>query len=232
MVRIITPTQTESIKVKQTKCLSTEKTWKVVPNHYNDIIMRVMASKITSLTIIYSNVYSGADKKKHQSSASLAFLWGIHRRPVNSPHKGPVTRGKCFHLMTSSWPWLSYSQIHPYHISVCVINCGGYVDWGYFRCSCIENPITCNFSSLEVFFFFICGKKNTSKLDKLQERALRLVFWDKTATYDTLLKRGNFLSLKAFRTRCLAAEVYKCVHGLDPTYLNDILSEPFGKLQF
>ena len=30
--------------------------------------------------------------KKHQSSASLVFVWGIHRWPVNSPHKGPVTR--------------------------------------------------------------------------------------------------------------------------------------------
>ena len=46
----------------------------------------------TSLTIVYSTVYSGADQRKHQSSVSLAFVRGIHRRPVNSPHKGPVTR--------------------------------------------------------------------------------------------------------------------------------------------
>ena len=45
-------------------------------------------------------VYSGADQRKRQSTASLAFVRGIHRWPVNSPHKGPVT-GKCFHLMTS-----------------------------------------------------------------------------------------------------------------------------------
>ena len=42
--------------------------------------------------IIYSTVYSGADQSKHQSSTSLAFVWGIHRGPVNSPHKWPVTR--------------------------------------------------------------------------------------------------------------------------------------------
>ena len=59
--------------------------------HYSDVIMGAMASQITSLTIIYSTVYSGADKKNHQSSASLAFVRGIHRWPVNSPHKGPVT---------------------------------------------------------------------------------------------------------------------------------------------
>ena len=60
--------------------------------HYNDVIMSVMASQITSLAIVYSTVYSGSDQRKHQSSASLAFLLGIHRWPVNSPHKGPVTR--------------------------------------------------------------------------------------------------------------------------------------------
>ena len=60
--------------------------------HYNDVIMGTIASQITSLTIVYSTVYSDADQRKHQSSASLAFVWGIHRRPVNSPHKWPVTR--------------------------------------------------------------------------------------------------------------------------------------------
>ena len=54
--------------------------------------MRTMESEITILTIIYSTVYSGADQRKYQSSASLAFVRGIHRSPVNSPHKGPVTR--------------------------------------------------------------------------------------------------------------------------------------------
>ena len=59
---------------------------------YSDVIMSTMASQITSLTIVYSTGYSGADQRKHQSSASLAFVRGIHRSPVNSPHKGPVTR--------------------------------------------------------------------------------------------------------------------------------------------
>ena len=54
--------------------------------------MGAMVSEITSLTIVYSTIYSGADLRKHQSSASLAFVRGIHRWPVDSPHKGPVTR--------------------------------------------------------------------------------------------------------------------------------------------
>ena len=60
--------------------------------HYNDVIMGTITSQITSLTIVYSTVYSDADQRKRQSSASLAFVWGIHRGPVNSPHKCPVTR--------------------------------------------------------------------------------------------------------------------------------------------
>ena len=54
--------------------------------------MGTVASQITSLTIVYTAVYSDADQSKHQSSASLAFVWGIHRGPVNSPHKWPVSR--------------------------------------------------------------------------------------------------------------------------------------------
>ena len=54
--------------------------------------MSLMASQITSLTIVCSTVYSGGHQRKHQSSASLAFVRGIHRCQVNSPQKGPVTR--------------------------------------------------------------------------------------------------------------------------------------------
>ena len=59
--------------------------------HYNDIIMGTIVSQITSLTIVYSIVYSDPEHRKYQSSASLAFVRGIHRGPVNSPHKWPVT---------------------------------------------------------------------------------------------------------------------------------------------
>ena len=69
--------------------------------HYNDVIMTTMASQITTLTVVYSTVYSDADQRKHQSSASLAFVWGIHRDRWIPRTKGQ-SRGKCFHLMTSS----------------------------------------------------------------------------------------------------------------------------------
>ena len=54
--------------------------------------MGAIASQITSLTIVYSTVYSGTDQRKHESSASLALVRGIHRGPGNFPHKWSVTR--------------------------------------------------------------------------------------------------------------------------------------------
>ena len=47
--------------------------------HYSDVIMSAMASQITGLTIVDSTVCSGADQRKHQSSASLAFVRGTDR---------------------------------------------------------------------------------------------------------------------------------------------------------
>ena len=61
-------------------------------NHYSDVIISAIVSQITSLKIVYSTIYSSADQRKLRSSASLAFVRGIHRWPVNFPHKGPVTR--------------------------------------------------------------------------------------------------------------------------------------------
>ena len=62
--------------------------------HYNDVTMDAIASQITSLMTVYSTIYSDADQRKHQSSASLAYVRGIHHWPVNSLHKWPVMRKK------------------------------------------------------------------------------------------------------------------------------------------
>ena len=77
--------------------------------HNSDVIMGAIASQITSLTIVYSTVYSDAHQRKHQSSASLAFV-----REFTGDRWIPRTngqwRGKWFHLMTSSW-----SKHYVYH---------------------------------------------------------------------------------------------------------------------
>ena len=83
--------------------------------HYIDVIMITMASQIISLTVVYSIVYSRADERKIQSSASLAFVRGIHRDRWNPRTKGQK-RGKWFHLMTSSCTvfemWISILKLN------------------------------------------------------------------------------------------------------------------------
>ena len=82
--------------------------------HYNDVIMGALAFQITSLTIVCSIVYSDADQRKHQSSASLAFVREI-------PRTNGQLRGKCFHLMTSSWCQYHNKHIdHYYYIFIIV----------------------------------------------------------------------------------------------------------------
>ena len=88
--------------------------------HYSDVMMGAMASRITSFTIVYSAVYSSADERQHQSFASLAFVSGLHRWPVNSAHKWPVTR-KCFHLMTSSWMQKHHQRLT--YVSLAIFCC-------------------------------------------------------------------------------------------------------------
>ena len=89
--------------------------------------MGTMASQITSLTIVYSPVYSGTDQRKHQSSASLAFVQGIHRSSVNSPHKWPVTRNmfpfdevimKCIRIDLHAIVWKAVNDIPPIKFKV------------------------------------------------------------------------------------------------------------------
>ena len=89
--------------------------------HNNDVIMTTIGSQITSLTIVYSVVYSVADQRKYQSSASLAFVWGIHRGRWIPRTKGQL-RGNCFHLMTSSWvTYLSLIKKHPCVFEIYII---------------------------------------------------------------------------------------------------------------
>ena len=73
--------------------------------------MSSIASQITSHTVVYSSVYSDADQRKHQSSVWLAFVWGIHRDRWIPRTNGQI-RGKCSHLMTSSWSDLGVTQQH------------------------------------------------------------------------------------------------------------------------
>ena len=89
-IQILIEIQTFSLKKMHWKCLQNNDNF--VSLHYCDVIMGANATQITSLTVVYWTVYSDADQRKHQSSASLAFCVGNSPGPVNAPHKEPVTR--------------------------------------------------------------------------------------------------------------------------------------------
>ena len=111
--------------------------------HYDDVIMSAIASQTTSLTIVYSIVYSDADQRKHQSSASLAFVWEFTGdRWI--PRTNGQLRGKCFHLMTSSWVSMNWSNVSlsMFVVSVTYIctTLAGQHTWQNCTCKC--NPIS------------------------------------------------------------------------------------------
>ena len=71
-------------------------------------------SQITGVSIVSTTIWSGVDQRKYQSLASLAIVRGIHRWPVDSPHKRPVTR-KMFPFDDVFMQWHSFVAV-PMHI--------------------------------------------------------------------------------------------------------------------
>ena len=99
------------------------------------------------------------------------------------------------------------------------------------RLQIFKTFIASNFTYCPITWMF-CGKKNSRKLEKIQERALRFVYNDKISPYIDLLRRGNFLSLSALRIRFLAIEMYKCTNSLAPSYLCDLFKPRAVKYNF
>ena len=98
-----------------------------VGTHYSYAILSAMASHITGVSIVCSTVGSGADQRKHQSSATLAFGWGIHRWPVNSPHKGLVTRKMFpFDGITMARDFNHYKRHSIHNRTFCSTTCSGW----------------------------------------------------------------------------------------------------------
>ena len=89
------------------------------------------------------------------------------------------------------------------------------------RMNIYKSFIYSNFNYCPLTWIF-CGKKNTDKLEKLQERALRFVFNDSISTYELLLKNAELLPLSVLRLKLLAIEVYKCINCINPEYMNDM----------
>ena len=80
--------------------------------------------------------------------------------------------------------------------------------------------IASNFHYCSLSWMF-CGERNSKKLEKIQERVLRFVCSDFKSTYDEPKTRDNMLSLAKYFLYFLATEMYKCVDGINPPYLNN-----------
>ena len=91
------------------------------------------------------------------------------------------------------------------------------------RLSIYKSFIMSNFNYCPVVWMFT-SKSSLSKLEDIQRRALRFVLDDYTSIYHELLNKANVPGEKIMALRYLAIEVYKCVNGLNPKYLNDILT--------
>ena len=83
--------------------------------------------------------------------------------------------------------------------------------------------ISSTFEYCPVVWIF-CTKKNSKKLERIQERALRIILNDKVSGYDKLLHKLNAYSLDTLRLKCMCVEMYKCINGLNPEYLNEMFS--------
>ena len=141
--------------------------------HYS-IIMSVMASQITSLTIVYSTVYSCTNQRKHQRSASLAFVRGFHQWPVNSPHKGPVTR-KMFPFDDVMMKVVPGALCHPFLDSKLSSYSHPVLSW-HIRCTCAsESGMKRGFLGATTFELFVSKKSQVAC--KLWEVKIYLIYF-------------------------------------------------------
>ena len=156
--------------------------------HYNDVIMGAMTSQITSLTIVYSTVYLGADQRKHQSSASLAFVRGNHQWRVNSSHKWPVTR-KMFSFDDVNTESPIERPCIPYGQQLFVIACfHRFCLWYTIRDHSATHNVYCYvmplFGTTGICAFF--GVSFKELLETKFEMTLRMLFINLSLTWVTL----------------------------------------------
>ena len=148
----------------------------MLPIHYNDVIMSVMASQITNLVIVHSTVYSGADQRKHQSSASLAFVWEIHRWPAQRASNAEIISiwwrhhvSACHHCTLSFALLLLHCLVLPYAIKLWAFytswissHISKYIQWDDFVFQSHPMPLTVRFrvSSLHFVSWWRVIKQN------------------------------------------------------------------------
>jgi hypothetical protein len=91
--------------------------------------------------------------------------------------------------------------------------------------------ILCNFNCCPLSWHF-CTEKNSTKLEKVQERALRFVYEDHNSSYEELLHKAKVPSLQIRRIRTMALETFKIVSKIAPVCLQNLVSVKNSKYSF
>ena len=137
--------------------------------------MSAMASQIIGVSIVCSTMWSGADQRKYQSFASLALMRGIHRWPMDSPHKGPVTR-KCFHLTTSSCSLsLGHSYMYPSTSKITLMDTGKIKPQ---QSTTNVNPVYVGIHICVHIYSLVPGRYGSNHKTVISEHTLRIHFMD------------------------------------------------------
>ncbi len=84
-----------------------------------------------------------------------------------------------------------------------------------------NNFILANFNYCPTIWH-LCGKINTKKIERIQERALRFMFNDHCSTYSALLDKCSYATLRVRRIKTIACEVFKSINKLNPVFMHDI----------
>ena len=150
--------------------------------------MDAIASQITSLTVVYSIVYSDADQRKHQSSASLAFVREIHRGPVNSPHKWPVTR-----------------KTFPFDDAIMI-------QWIYIRKTLNVKSICCNTTAVSCKPVPTTGNVKTSLHVSVEDMLASDHAWQRSKP-GKLYKVGWIFRQRQIECMCMKDETFWETHG-------------------
>ena len=137
--------------------------------------MSAMASQIIGVSIVCSTMWSGADQRKYQSFGSLAFMRGIHRWPVDSPHKGPV-KWKCFHLTTSSCSLcLGHSYMYPSTSKITLMDTGKINPQ---QSTTNVNPVYVGIHVCVHIYSLVTGRYGSNHKTVISEHTLRIHFMD------------------------------------------------------
>ena len=91
--------------------------------------------------------------------------------------------------------------------------------------------IRSNFNYCPLIWHF-CSQTNTEKMEKIQYRALKIVFNDYISSYESLLDKVKLTTLHLSRLRTIATETFKCLHGLTPQYLQSLVKIKNSKYNF